>query len=324
MNAEQIRSFCQVLGIRVSASRRKGWVEIPCPLAEWRHPSGRDKNPSFGIQVVNGRSSRAHCFSCGFSGTPGDVILELWHRLGRDTKLDLKAAYELAEDDETNGGVDFAYLPEDEDSGEKPVHYFPEKWLNTFPHCEDAEEALMYCASRATPLRIIKKMDLRYDPIERRVCFPVRDFAGKLVGLHGRLIKKKPKEDDLKYRMYTHHKQNNPKFWLGEHHLNLEEPVVIGESVFDYSRILEVYQNTASPLTADFSYEKCQRLMDATHIITMFDGDLAGRKAAQKVKRSLPKVRVTSVYLQDGVDPGEMKPEAIKKLLSPYLGSILH
>ena len=73
-------------------------------------------------------------------------------------------------------------------------------------------------------------LDLRYDPIERRVCFPIRDFTGALVGLHGRAI---DKDTTLKYRMYTVYKQKNPMIWYGEHWVDFDKPVLLVESVFD-------------------------------------------------------------------------------------------
>ncbi len=330
MNAEQIRSFCQILGAKIGPSKRKGWVEICCPLAEFRHPKGRDRTPSFGIQLAPGRPSKAHCFSCGFSGTPGDIILELRHRKGRNSGIDFKTAYALAETDENLAGMEMQYAEQEpDDVVKKPVHYFPEKWLGTFPHCEEIEEGLEYCASRATPLSVIKKLDLRYDPLEQRVCFPVRDFDGALVGLHGRMIvsKKKykprfPGDEYLKYRMYVHAKQNNPVFWLGEEWVDLDKPVVVTESVFDLSRVFEVYQNVVCPLTADFSAEKAKRLRGASYLITLFDGDLAGRKGTVKLKRNLREVRFSNIALDEGVDPGECSPKLIKELLNPFIQNI--
>src|SRR5438309_897261 len=110
MNLEQIRTFCSILGVKVHASRRTGWAEIPCPLAFDRHLKGKDKNPSFGIQITKpGRISKAHCFSCSWSGAPGDLVEELRHLLGKNYGIDFKTAYELAHEDDAGGVLELAY-----------------------------------------------------------------------------------------------------------------------------------------------------------------------------------------------------------------------
>jgi len=257
-----------------------------------------------------------NCFSCGYSGQPGDLVEELRHLLGKTCGIDFKTAYELAHEDDAGGVLETAYAEEELQHKSNRLWGFSEEWLSTFPLCTGMEDGMDYCAERKIPEWVVEKLALRYDPIEKRVAFPVRDFDGALVGLHGRSIEQKP---DLRYRMYTYKGHNNPVVWYGENWVDLDRPVLVVESVFDLSRVFQVYQNTICPLTADFSYEKAQRLRDASRIINMFDGDKAGRVGASKLRKLLPKVPFSDILLEDDLDPALLSLKTIRSLVNPHI-----
>lgn len=324
MTPEQAKQFCKALKIPVGESRRKGWVEVPCPLAPWRHSKGTDSNPSFGIRVGVQSVAQVHCFSCAYSGDLIDLVMELRHLSEKDSRYDFKLAMQIAETVEEEAGLELAFYDDKAKQGPPPVYYFPESWLDTFPSCLKAEDGLLYCQSRSVPKWVIKELDLRYDPLQRRVCFPVRDFAGDLVGFHGRAI---DKDNPLTYRMYTYPQKgghNNPQFWFGEHLLDLDKPVLAVESVFDHARAYEVYRNTACPLTAEINKDKVDRMRDVLCMITMLDGDKAGRRGAAKLRKGLePHTHCININIPDDLDPGKMSTVSIRKLLDPALKALV-
>lgn len=333
MNAAQIRKFCRSLGIKVSVDKTKGWITAQCPLASWTHEKRRDDNPSFGIKVKPGRPSQAHCFTCGFAGDIMDLVLELKARAGKDSRMDLKLAGELAEDDEEGGGLELSYAEEDEkQEAQNTIEYFSEHWCNSFPVCTKSESGLSYFESRGVPRWVVDELGIRFDPNEKRVCFPIRDADKNLVGLHGRAIDDKTKP---KYRMYTNlypakNHKNNPVFWYGEEWVNWEDPVVIVESVFDLTSVYRVYKNVICPLTAEISIKKIERIKDAFSIILILDSDKAGRKAAYKIKsniyrikKTMPYTKIIDVKLPPGKDPGDLSAAKISTILKPLLENML-
>jgi 5S rRNA maturation endonuclease (ribonuclease M5) len=316
MNKEGVEKFVEALAVEnVTSIPVKGWGQMSCPLARWRHQSGMDSNPSFGIHVKDGGTSNCHCFSCNFSGTLLDLLYTLKHHLKGDTAgYDFKTAMMLVENEfETNlGGLKILREVKEADS----LVEFPEAWLESFPKATQIDTAMRYLLARGVGLQTVARLGLRYDGIEKRICFPVRDYQSVLRGLHGRVV---VPGVEPKYRMYQFSYQNNPIVWLGEHWVDFDKPVVIVESVFDLAKVIQVYPNVISPLTASLSKDKILRIQDAFEIVLMFDNDKAGAEGASMVKKYLPKKVFYDVKLGEFKDPGEMSLEEIRTCLSVYL-----
>lgn len=326
MNKELIKQFG--LAIRVGQMRinkKAGWVQVKCPLAPWRHKSGRDKNPSFGLYFHPSKMSKAHCFSCGFVGDLHELVTAIKTLSKNDRTYDYKKALQLIALEEEGGGLAFGYGDEDESTRPNEIHLFKDDWLRSFTPAIKVEAAMAYAAKRGVPEWVVKELKLRYDSREKRICFPVRDFEGRLVGFHGRGIKKKVVPP---YRMYTDTYpakggKNNPQCWYGESWVDWEKPVVIVESVFDLVAVYEFYKNVICPLTAEITEDKIKRLGDMQRAILMFDGDVAGRRASLKMKKYLPKVKFKDVYLPEGEDAGSIGKTEIVKILKKHLKSNL-
>jgi hypothetical protein len=117
----------------------------------------------------------------------------------------------------------------------------------------------------------------------------VRDFNGRLVGLHGRAIDDKA---EPRYRMYTFAKQNNPIAWLGECWVDLGRPIVVAEGPFDLASIRRVYANVVSPLFANPSVDKVRRMSDALEWVTFLDRGVGGDKGRERIESALGKGHV--------------------------------
>ncbi len=307
MNRDQIKTFLTLVG--TSATDEQGpWVNARCPFAPWRHEKGTDNNPSFGLKESQG-SSRAYCFSCGFHGEAADVVLELRGYLGqtpKGSKYDLKTAMAMAM---VEGGgsllpsiiLDDASLPKDHT---KPLMAFPEALIKKWPDAWDVHDAREYLKSRYVPKTVSDRLDLRWDANERRICFLRRDFHGVLYGIHGRAVDKSVK---MKYRMYRWDTHTNSRVWFGEDHVDFDKPVVFAESVFDLASLFRVYRNVVTPLSATVPVAKLERMADAYFIITVFDADLAGNRAREKVDSVMGSHRhIRHIILPQGTDAGNL------------------
>ena len=323
MDTKGIGEFVHALGHEIDhGTSTPGWVHTNCPLAEWRHEHGTDNNPSFGIKIDPGAESRVHCLSCNFSGLLGDVLVDL--KVHRDAcpDVDLKTAMILVanEIDESEvASLDNIGDYEDTERAKfRRPHIFPEEWLSSFPPAWKVKDARAYLQGRNVDADTAQALDLRWSGTGKRVCFPVRDDQGRLRGLHGRTI-----EDDVKptYKMFQCQGKNNPDVWLGEHWLDLDEPVVFVESVFDLAAVYPIYKNVACPLTASLMVEKIKRMADVVEAFTFMDGDKAGKAGADKIKEVLNGygVKVTIVDLPPKKDPGNLPAWKLETLIKEHV-----
>ena len=322
MNQQGVVAFLGALGAdKVDVGGRAGWVLSCCPRASWSHKGGVDANPSFGVSVVPGGVSKVHCFSCDFSGDLHDLLLELQQR-SRGTPnhgYDFRTALALIVE-EMDGSV---VIAESLDTTNVEEHLFPDWWLKGFLRWSDAEDCVKFLAGRGVPERVSNAWDLRWDMTRRRVCFPVWDWKGRLMGMHGRAV------DDFtgsgtkpKYLVYTHKKKQNPMVFLGEHQVDLNKPVVVVESVFDLLRVYQVYRNVVTPMKAGMSMVQVRRAARMWHMVLLFDGDDAGARAAVKLRDNLPDNIFDVIDLRTqypGLDPGDLTMFEVAKVLQDFV-----
>lgn len=315
MNAQEIAKFLDAIGAKPGVPQGP-WIHAPCPLAPWEHEGGTDSDPSFGIKIGPG-DSRVHCFSCDFSGTAGDVVMQL-HRHGAQINFAAALGVVAAAVEESPVELTTGEYEAEMFASREPPHIYPEELLGaTEPayYRHDPEGAFgglgwarhPYLVERRVTPEVAVKLDLRWDPYRYRIVFPVRDFEGRLRGLHGRHVPDEPfaPEPRVAYKMYPHEGQTNPHIWLGEHWLDAEQPLLIAESVFDLCRCLELYPNTVSPLTASIRSHRIQRLLGVDRVVTVFDADKAGDKARKRLRQALPDATVHDVILDHGRDAAD-------------------
>jgi len=324
MDLQTSKSFLRCLGVAGYDDRRNGWVTCACPLAPWRHPDGSGKS-AFGLKLGAGRVF-VKCFSCDYHGTPLDLLYEL-----RDTNK-ASPSGKVYDFGKAMGilNANPADLVEKVDSldelafNAKPTFVYPEDWLAEFEPAYSGDQVHPYLVSRQMPYEVARDLDIRYDNVASRVCFPIRDYNGQLRGLHGRSVWP---HVELKYLMYTiadperpGQKHCNPDVWLGEAWVDPEQPVVIAESVFDLARVYQVYRNVMCPLMASLNEAKMKRLLGISRLVTMFDADNAGKIARDKLRNRFPAIEMHNVVLPAGFkDPGSMAVEDVAALLDQYV-----
>jgi 5S rRNA maturation endonuclease (ribonuclease M5) len=333
MDRPQIEQWLIALGSKAEDSPTSDWIHGACPFAPWNHESGVDSNPSFGVQLGPGES-KTYCLACGASGKQYEIMLKLQH-LGLEFDFHTAAELVYAAED----GQPLADLPEpyEKQFDEKASpHLYPEWLADAFePAYFEQEHPMLpgggfpeevvhpYLASRGMPFEIAKKLNMRYDPYRLRVLFPVLDWRGRLRGLHGRAVclpcGGEEWEQNIPYKMYPYENQTNAHIWLGEQWASADEPLIVAESVFDLARVLEVYQNVISPLTATLSAVKIARLRKASRVITLFDSDKAGDRARLKLRQGLTTTSIKHIELPPGTDASDHTAEEIWELIAYLL-----
>lgn len=297
---------------------RGPWIEGRCVLGPWRH-SGKDKNPSFAIRVDSKNKSICKCLSCGFGGDLMDLLFTVRDYLNKSPAqgYNLQKASELISnefDDLEFSGHD---IPDFDEGIKKKETAFPEHWLTLYDPAWKHVCAVNYLQSRNISAQVSKELDIRYDPTRKRVGFPFRNAAGKLMGMQGRAI---DKSNELRYYQYGYQDVRNTHVWMGENRLNLDLPVVLCEGPFDLARIYASYKNVAASFTSGLSVEKLKRLSDASEIITFYDHGKGGDAAREKIKDVL-KGRVIHDIIPTAAeeDAGAMPDQSIRGYLNPYV-----
>lgn len=311
MTANQARKWAQVLGLKLGEAGPE-WVHCACPRAPYAHRGGEDRHPSFGMKVMPGES-RVHCFGCGFSGWQTTVLIDME---AHSQVFRYAEALDLIVTAEESAGIELDADYESAVFGDSDEECpFPEWVLGAFESAHFGGQVHPYLEKRSTPFEVAKHLDLRFDTFRQRIVFPVRDWESRLMGLHGRTVLADGKPP---YLMYPWEGHTNPHVLLGEHWVNVEEPLVVAESVFDLARCFEIYENVVTPLTASISPRELERLVGARRIITLFDGDEAGDQARTKVTEWWDG-SVAHVYPPDGADAGDLAPEELEELLTPAI-----
>lgn len=327
MKIERIVQFLKLVGSKVPLSqKRAGWVVSSCPLGPWRHEDGKSGPEVFGVKREAG-DAFCHCFACGYAGRMSDLVIEMQMLNSKEHALDVKwsTVNQLIEEAENESilDLDFPDIEEVLFGSKKELHLFPEWWIDSFPPWREVAFAREYLKTRDVPPELADKLDLRADTKdnERRVCFPVRDFEGRLVGLHGRAV---DEGVTPRYRMYLQGGQNNPIVWYGESWVDRTRPILCVEGPFDVASVLRVYDNVVSPLFVNPSIEKIKRMADALEIFTLFDKGKGGDAGREKFTAVLGKTHVLGhLMVPDGLkDPGACSPEQLYGILHDVLPGV--
>ena len=311
MNLDTGKAFLRCLGLAAVETRRTGWLTGACPLGPWRHRDGSGR-ASFGLKLGNGLCT---CFSCHWHGVPFDLLHEMRHlerQRPSGRRLDFKGALAVL----AAGSPASAQTPslDERTWGQREEVVFPESWLAGFEPAYAGDEVHPYLAARRVPAHVAAALDLRFDPLRQRLCFPVRDYHGRLRGLHGRTVHE---HVTLRYLMYTHDGRCSPEVWLGEAWADPERPLAVVESVFDLARVYEVWPNVVCPLTASLGAAKIARLRGVRTLLPMFDRDAAGDRARDKLMRALPETRFHPIGLpREGCDPADLSTAEVRCLLA--------
>jgi hypothetical protein len=317
---DQALHFLSKLFVKVSTDQSRGtWTESECPLQPWKHDQGKSSPKVFGIRVEEG-DSLTKCFACGWAGSQLDLLVRLKQLNSKEHahNYPFGELTQMVYDAEANAEFDPDEIGIEELLSQKkePLHEFPEWWLESFTPYHASQDALAYLAQRQVPECIAEALDLRYDSAQRRLCFPVRDFNGMLVGLHGRAL---DEDTEPRYRMYRYAKKNNPLVWLGEHWLDPNKPVIAVEGPFDLAQTVRVFRNTVTPLFAVPGLDKMKRMGDVLTWGTLLDRGTGGNQGRVRFTQAYPDAHITHLLPPDHCkDPGAMTVQELAEVIGEH------
>lgn len=250
------------------------------------NPEHSDSNPSFRIDQLSGV---AHCFSCGFKTN----VFKYYGVLSNNTSVRIAKLKEklraLSED-----GNGLAPL-----KGSKP---YPKPF-------------------RGIRVETLKAFGAFYtDQIEilqDRIVFPITDIRGKVSSYIGRHTLS---DSNPRYIMYPE-KQPVPLYPASFSHY--PKNIVLVEGIFD---LLNLYDKGMRNAVCTFGTSKLYndttnklltyKIMGVEKIFVLYDGDTAGREAAQKLQPLIEEAGFICEVLQleDGSDPGELNQEYVASI----------
>ena len=253
------------------------------------NPEHDDSNPSLRVDKVTGIM---HCFSCGFKGNlftyygaPASPLEVRIHRIKE--KIAATRAQTV--------GIS---LPKDR------IDWAGGGFRNI------SEETL----------RIWQAFTWNAPKFEGRIVFPVRDLTGKTVALIGRLITGMTEE---KYYIYP---QGVKLPFCPAKVKPIQNRVILVEGIFDALNLWDKgLKNTVCCFgTQQMDWVKLSllKLQGVNGIDIIFDGDEAGRRAAEVIKGVAEQLElsVQIVNLPEGEDPGNLVHDQIRRLKERLYG----
>lgn len=253
-------------------------------LIKCLNPEHEDSNPSFRVDRVSGVS---HCFSCGFKTN----IFKYFGVFTNPVPIKI-ANLKLKLDELKSMGMGLEYP-----SGHTP-------YTKSF---------------RGISAQTLKHFGAFYtnqvEKLQDRIVFPIKDIRDKIVVFVARhtLSNGNPRyvnyPSGVKIPVFPSHLPNGYK------------SMVIVEGIFD---MLNLYDKGLENVVCAFGTNTLQnetkhkllpfKAQGITHIYLLFDGDDAGRKAAQQLKPIIEQEGfiVEIINLPDDVDPGELDHDDVR------------
>ena len=155
---------------------------------------------------------------------------------------------------------------------------------------------------------------------ENRIIFPIRDITGKTVSLIGRSL------DDFSKMKYYIYPQGAEMPFCPAKVKPIQNRVILVEGIFDALNLWDKgLKNTVCCFgTQQVNWVKLSllKLQGVQGIDIMFDGDEAGRQAAEKAKDIAEKLEMSArvVKLRDNIDPGNLTKPEIERLTEKLYG----
>ena len=247
------------------------------------NPEHDDTNPSLRVDRVTGIM---HCFSCGFKGN----LFTYWGAPASPLEVRIHRIKEkIASTRAQTVGIS---LPKDR------IEWAGGGFRNI------SEETL----------RIWQAFTWNAPKFEGRIVFPVRDITGKTVALIGRLITGMGTE---KYYIYP---QGVKLPFCPAKVKPIQNRVILVEGIFDALNLWDKgLKNTVCCFgTQQMDWVKLSllKLQGVNGVDIIFDGDEAGRRAAETIKGVAEQLElsVQIVTLPEGEDPGNLVLDQINRL----------
>ncbi len=277
MEEHNLRDIARRLEVKVVA-KNGPWLQAPCPFAGWLHPNGTDRNPSFGLLINEGAESYYKCFTCKQKGIISSLVRSLEHY--REESYPGLALDADRKDMEFSLPEFGAFAEEAMKAGPEPLN--EDIHANLYDWVYDYDNAVTYLEGRGIDFDAADKMDLRFDPEEQRIIFPVRGRGKELYGFTGRSILT---PENYLYKNYPkirdYHGLPKEHLLLGAEFVEDGKPVFVVEGLFGYAHLIKIgAQDLVNPIAllgSEMTSHKANLLMDwGLPVFLMADDDEAG------------------------------------------------
>lgn len=304
-------------------------------------PFHQEKTPSFS---VSSHKQFYHCFGCGAGGNVISFIMDYENRDFRDAvsslaqPLGLSIPEESPQDQQLLAKKRSLYDSLEEairfyhqalySGANQAQSYIKQRGLNhesiklfelgyaknSWSSLTEHLTKLNYSSSALDEVGLIsqsEKTQRHYDRFRNRLIFPIRDSRGKAIGFGGRVFDdSKPKYlNSPETVLFQKQKELYGLFQVKQSNKNISRIIVVE----GYLDVISLHQHqinqavaTLGTAISSFHLEKIFRLTET--VIFCFDGDKAGRKAAEKALSTvLPfmegKNQAQFLFLPEGEDP---------------------
>ena len=266
-------------------------ISVPCPF----HKDGLERHNSCTIYCGDGElpAGSFHCFTCSESGPFSKFVGACFD------KDKLFGEQWLLENYSYNFLKREINLPIIDLESKEEEKYLDESILEGFSDYHP------YMSKRKLTDEIIKKFDIKYDPVTKSLVFPVRDINGKISFLTRRstegrkFIIDRGADKSIIYLLYNIIKENIKEVVVCEGQINALTSWVYGHPAI-------------ALLGAGTTEEQISKLnnTDIKHYILCYDGDDAGRKGAARFKKFIRKdVFVDELIMPEGKDLNDLSKE---------------
>ena len=256
-------------------------ILVSCPY----HKGGQENHPSCGIHV---KTLVYHCFSCGAVGNFFDMMQDIYHPIDVEELQTERDEFDIK-------------IPEREVKSitpkKKPVVQLDYKVGLT-----------KYLQSRGLTSEICKRYAVGYK--DDLVVFPTRDMKGEIIFYVTRNVYKKE---------YTLSKDIKPVYGLYElfrDYPNADSCFIVESPI--NALTLAVWGFKAVALMGTGSKEQLDVLknLPIREYYLLLDGDDAGRKGAERIRKYLVKNKIIhTVLIYEGKDVNDLSREEFSKLL---------
>lgn len=268
-------------------------VRITCPF----HSDGRERTPSCFIRTSD---FTFHCFGCGEKGGIGKLIASCMNIPYKDAEAWLINKYgsDISSEVISLEPIRLNEIELDNDLIDESI-------LSTL------ESYHPYMKQRKISDEIIKKYELKYDPKDQSIVFPVRNELGQLVGLTRR---------NVNYKRFELWKfRNKPVYLLYDILRNNIRHVVCVESQINALYLWSCGIPSIALLGTGTKYQyDLLRKSCILYYTLCFDGDEAGRKGAERFKEAMKGVFIDEIEMPEGKDINDFDESTVKSLFPDF------
>ena len=268
-------------------------IRVTCPF----HSDGHEKTASCFVRKDDGLF---HCFGCNEKGGIGKLIASCMSISYKDAETWLINKYGSDVSSEV-----ISLEPIVLNKVEYDNDLIDESILSTL------ESYHPYMKQRKISDEIISKYELKYDPKDQSIVFPVRNELGQLVGLTRR---------NVNYKRFELWKfKNKPVYLLYDILRNNIRHVAVCESQINSLYLWSCGIPSICLFGTGTKYQYGLLKKSCILYYTLcFDGDEAGRKGAERFKQNMKGVFIDEVQLPEGKDINDYDEETVRQLFNDF------